>query len=100
MAYFQGPKSEGGEHSFLSKTLGRNKVLRMESQMDNTLMPPETVKQEGQSGRPFFDEWPKSRDSWSGLEDERSDHTQLSISIPMSASNFSTASSHSPHDEI
>ncbi|KAG5061668.1 hypothetical protein JHK87_002697 [Glycine soja] len=38
--YFQGPKSEGGEHSFLSKTLGRNKVLRMESQMDNTLMPP------------------------------------------------------------
>ncbi|KAG5061635.1 hypothetical protein JHK87_002664 [Glycine soja] len=132
--YFQGPKSEGGEHSFLSKNLGSNKVLHMESQMDNTLMPTsgvasfstlrsnnnsmlqgdylqpsflsseyasaETVKQEGQFLRPFFDEWPKRRDSWSGLEDEGSNHTQLSISIPMSASNFSTTSSHSPHGEI
>ncbi|KAG4386224.1 hypothetical protein GLYMA_11G008500v4 [Glycine max] len=128
--YFQGSKSE--EHSFLSKTLGSNRVLHMEPQMDNTLMPTggvasfstlrsnnnsmlqgdylqpsflsseyasaETVKQEGQSLRPFFDEWPKSRDSWSGLEDERSNHTQLSISIPMSSSNFSATSSHSPHD--
>lgn len=103
--HFQGPKSEGGEPSFLSKTLGSNKVLHMESQLGNTSMPTgvatfstlrsnnnsmlqgdyiqpsflsseyasgETLKQEGQSLRPFFDEWPKSRESWSALEDERS----------------------------
>ncbi|KAK7366588.1 hypothetical protein VNO80_08582 [Phaseolus coccineus] len=65
----------------------------------------ETMKQEGQSLQPFFDEWPKSRDSWLGLQDERSNHTtfsttQLSISIPMSSSNFSTTTSQSPHGEI
>ncbi|XP_021899655.1 growth-regulating factor 5-like [Carica papaya] len=63
----------------------------------------EPVKQEGQSLRPFFDEWPKTRDSWSGLEDERSNQTsfsttQLSISIPMASSDFSATSSQSPHD--
>ncbi|KAJ4720940.1 Growth-regulating factor [Melia azedarach] len=63
----------------------------------------EHVKPEGQSLRPFFDEWPKTRDSWSGLEDERSNHTsfsttQLSISIPMASSDFSATSSQSPHD--
>lgn len=64
----------------------------------------EPVKQEGQSLRPFFDEWPKTRDSWSGLEDERSNQTsfsttQLSISIPMTTSDFSS-SSQSPHGEF
>ncbi|KAL5555944.1 hypothetical protein UlMin_038180, partial [Ulmus minor] len=67
------------------------------------------VKQEvqghHQSLRPFFDEWPKSRDSWSGLEEDpsRSNHTafstttQLSISIPInSCSDFSPTSSRSP----
>ncbi|KAK4572125.1 hypothetical protein RGQ29_030518 [Quercus rubra] len=63
----------------------------------------EPVKQEGQSLRPFFDEWPKTRESWSGLEDERSNQTsfsttQLSISIPMTTSDFSATSSRSPHD--
>ncbi|XVE62329.1 hypothetical protein DITRI_Ditri06bG0109200 [Diplodiscus trichospermus] len=64
----------------------------------------EPVKHEGQSLRPFFDEWPKTRDSWSALEDERSNQTasfsttQLSISIPMASSDFSTTSSRSPHD--
>ncbi|KAI8007585.1 Growth-regulating factor 5 [Camellia lanceoleosa] len=68
----------------------------------------EHVKEEGghtQFLRPFFDEWPKTtRDTWSGLEDERSNQTsisttQLSISIPMaSSSDFSTTSSQSPHD--
>ncbi|GMP23476.1 hypothetical protein CsSME_00001063 [Camellia sinensis var. sinensis] len=67
----------------------------------------ELVKEEGghtQCLRPFFDELPKmTRDTWSGLEDERSNQTsfsttQLSISIPMaSSSDFSTASSQSPH---
>lgn len=65
----------------------------------------EHVKPEGQSLRPFFDEWPKTRDSWSGLEDERSNHTsfsttQLSISIPMASSDFSATSSQSPHGEF
>lgn len=64
----------------------------------------EAVKQEGQSLRPFFDEWPRSKDSWSGLEDERSNQTsfsttQLSISIPMSSSDFSATSSRSAHGE-
>ncbi|OMO96685.1 hypothetical protein COLO4_15135 [Corchorus olitorius] len=64
----------------------------------------ETVKHEGQSLRPFFDEWPKTRESWSALEDERSNQTsfsttQLSISIPMASSDFSTTSSRSPHVE-
>ncbi|XP_028070696.1 growth-regulating factor 5-like [Camellia sinensis] len=68
----------------------------------------EHVKEEGvhtQFLRPFFDEWPRTtRDTWSGLEDERSNQTsfsttQLSISIPMaSSSDFSTTSSQSPHD--
>lgn len=65
----------------------------------------EPVKQEGQSLRPFFDEWPKTRESWSGLEDERSNQTsfsttQLSISIPMTTSDFSATSSRSPHGEF
>ncbi|KAJ4953736.1 hypothetical protein NE237_030568 [Protea cynaroides] len=65
---------------------------------------PTTVKQEVQSLRPFFDEWPKTRDSWSDLEDERSNRTsfsttQLSISIPMGSSDFSAASSRSPNDD-
>ncbi|OVA18426.1 WRC [Macleaya cordata] len=64
----------------------------------------EAVKQEGQSLRPFFDEWPKTRDSWSDLEDERSNRTsfsttQLSISIPMASSDFSATSSRSPNDD-
>uniref|UniRef100_A0A2P2KNJ8 Growth-regulating factor n=2 Tax=Rhizophora mucronata TaxID=61149 RepID=A0A2P2KNJ8_RHIMU len=63
----------------------------------------EAVKQDGQPLRPFFDEWPKARESWSGLEDDRSNQTsfsttQLSISIPMASSDFSTPSSCSPHD--
>ncbi|XP_057463464.1 growth-regulating factor 4-like isoform X2 [Actinidia eriantha] len=62
----------------------------------------ENAKQEGQSVRPFFDKWPKTRDTWSALEDEKSNPTsfsatQLSISTPMASSEFSTSSSQSPH---
>lgn len=65
---------------------------------------PEPVKQECQSLRPFFDEWPKTRDSWSDLEDERSNRTsfsttQLSISIPMASSDFSATGSRSPNGD-
>ncbi|XP_020164180.1 growth-regulating factor 3 [Aegilops tauschii subsp. strangulata] len=63
------------------------------------------VKQENQTLRPFFDEWPKDRDSWPELQDHDSNHnsnafsaTKLSISIPVTSSDFSTtAGSRSPH---
>uniref|UniRef100_A0A1D1Z3M7 Uncharacterized protein n=2 Tax=Anthurium amnicola TaxID=1678845 RepID=A0A1D1Z3M7_9ARAE len=56
----------------------------------------EPVKQASHPLRPFFDEWPKTRVSWSDLEDERSSGvssstTQLSISLPM-PSDFTTTS--------
>uniref|UniRef100_A0ACD5Z661 Uncharacterized protein n=1 Tax=Avena sativa TaxID=4498 RepID=A0ACD5Z661_AVESA len=50
----------------------------------------DTAKQENQTLRPFFDEWPKSRGSWSDLSAEKSNPasfsaatTQLSISAPI-----------------
>ncbi|ESW29080.1 hypothetical protein PHAVU_002G041800 [Phaseolus vulgaris] len=129
--YFQGSKGDGGEHSLSSKTFGsnnkvdaslmpmgvasflrssNNSMLQGDYQQQPSFLcseygSGETMKQEGQSLQPFFDEWPKSRESWCSLQDERSNHTnfsttQLSISIPMSSSNFSTTSSQSPHGEI
>ncbi|WVZ74046.1 hypothetical protein U9M48_022276 [Paspalum notatum var. saurae] len=64
----------------------------------------DSVKQESQTLRPFFDEWPKARDAWPGLSDENTNlasfpATQLSISIPMASSDFSVASSQSPNDD-
>ncbi|KQK00900.1 growth-regulating factor 4 [Brachypodium distachyon] len=56
-----------------------------------------SVKQENQL-RPFFDEWPKARDSWSDPAENFS-ATQLSISIPMTSSDFSVASSQSPNGD-
>ncbi|OIW05570.1 hypothetical protein TanjilG_23356 [Lupinus angustifolius] len=58
----------------------------------------EAVKQEGHPLRPFFNEWPKSKESWFGQEDERSNQTalsttQLSISIPMASPDFSASNS-------
>lgn len=82
--------------SALSKQQQQHSLFR------NEFGSPEPVKQEGQSLRPFFDEWPKTRGSWSDLEEERSNRTsfsttQLSISIPMSSSDFSGTSSRSPN---
>ena len=62
-------------------------------------------KQENQTLRPFFDEWPKARDSWPGLSDDNTNlasfpATQLSISIPMASSDFSVASSQSPNGKL
>ncbi|KAJ8631918.1 hypothetical protein MRB53_025254 [Persea americana] len=84
--------------SALSKQQQQHSLFR------NEFGSPEPVKQEGQSLRPFFDEWPKTRGSWSDLEEERSNRTsfsttQLSISIPMSSSDFSGTSSRSPNDD-
>ncbi|MCI13957.1 growth-regulating factor 5-like, partial [Trifolium medium] len=126
--YLQGLKTEGGEHSFFAEgSGGGNKGLQMESQLENAwpLMSTRVSSysasksnnnsmlqsdyrqhsfSEGQPLRPFFNEWPKRRESWSGLEDERSNQTafsttQLSISIPMSSSDFSGTSSQSPHEQ-
>ena len=64
------------------------------------------AKQENQTLRPFFDEWPKARDSWPGLSDENASlapsfpATQLSMSIPMASSDFSVASSQSPNGKL
>ncbi|KAH7687195.1 Growth-regulating factor protein [Dioscorea alata] len=64
----------------------------------------ESVKHESQSLRPFFDEWPKTREPWSNLDDDRCNRTsysttQLSISIPMASSDFSMTSSRSPNGD-
>ncbi|XP_044967778.1 growth-regulating factor 3-like [Hordeum vulgare subsp. vulgare] len=64
------------------------------------------VKQENQTLRPFFDEWPKDRDSWPELQDHDANNnsnafsaTKLSISMPVTSSDFSgtTAGSRSPN---
>ncbi|KAI7994965.1 Growth-regulating factor 4 [Camellia lanceoleosa] len=39
---------------------------------------PEPVKQESHAIRPFFDDWPKARDSWSELDDQRYDKNTFS----------------------
>lgn len=64
----------------------------------------EPVKLGSQSLRPFFDEWPRAKDAWSDLEDDRSNrnsfsNTQLAISIPMTSSDLSTTTSTSPNDD-
>lgn len=65
---------------------------------------PGQVKQEQHSMRPFFDEWPTTKESWSNLDDVGSrknafSTTQLSISIPMAHSEFSSRDAHSPDGE-
>ncbi|VFQ70566.1 unnamed protein product [Cuscuta campestris] len=54
-----------------------------------------TIKQqqEQQSVRSFFSEWPAAKESWSNLDSDGSNTTQLSISIPMTTSGFSSSSS-------
>lgn len=66
---------------------------------------PGTVKEEQHSMRPFFNEWPTAKESWSNLDDEGSNKnnfstTQLSISIPMAPPDFSSRSSCSPNGEL
>ncbi|KAM0885184.1 hypothetical protein ACQ4PT_030528 [Festuca glaucescens] len=60
--------------------------------MTTTTTVVDSVKQENQTLRPFFDEWPpKARDSWPELQDDTNfSATKLSISIPMTGSDFST----------
>ncbi|XP_050224410.1 growth-regulating factor 4-like [Mercurialis annua] len=90
--------SKSADHSILQNDYSQ------QSYFSGDFATGEPVKQGGgQSLRPFLDEWPKSRDSWSGLEDDRSNPTsfsttRLSISTPMASSDLSTPSSRSPHD--
>ncbi|KAK1273533.1 Growth-regulating factor 4 [Acorus gramineus] len=90
-------------HSTLASALSKQQ-LQQHSFFGSDFCSAEPVKQEAQFLRPFFDEWPKARDSWSDLDDERSNRssfstTQLSISIPMASSDFSATSSQSPNDD-
>ncbi|KAG6491548.1 hypothetical protein ZIOFF_046480 [Zingiber officinale] len=66
----------------------------------------EPTKHDTQFLRPFFDEWPNARESWSDLEEDRSNHhptsfstTQLSISLPMASPGFTNTSSRSPNED-
>ncbi|KAK1286576.1 Growth-regulating factor 4 [Acorus calamus] len=92
-------------HSTLASALSKQQQQQQQQHLffGSEFCAAEPVKQEAQSLRPFFDEWPKARDSWSDLDDERSNRssfstTQLSISIPMASSDFSATSSRSPND--
>ncbi|OVA01176.1 WRC [Macleaya cordata] len=55
--------------------------------------------------RHFIDDWPKNRSdrssiTWPEIEEIQSDRTQLSISIPVASSDFSSASSSPTHDKL
>ncbi|KAK1262670.1 Growth-regulating factor 4 [Acorus gramineus] len=91
-------------HSTLASALSKQQQQQQHLFFGSEFCAAEPVKQEAQSLRPFFDEWPKARDSWSDLDDERSNRssfstTQLSISIPMASSDFSATSSRSPNGQ-
>ncbi|KAJ9179787.1 hypothetical protein P3X46_008109 [Hevea brasiliensis] len=101
------PLMQSRVSSFATSKSADNSMLQNDypqhSFFDGAFTTGEPVKQGGQSLRPFFDEWPKTRDSWSGFEDDRSNPTsfsttRLSISTPMASSDLSTPSSRSPHD--
>lgn len=69
----------------------------------------ESVRDQSSGGQPlrhFFDDWPRSRDPWSDMEAEQRSHptnsstTQLSISIPMTSSDFAGTNSNSPRGKV
>lgn len=73
--------------------------------ISNFASSPEFNDQQSQthSLRHFFDDWPKNRSdrstiTWPEVEEMQSDRTQLSISIPMVSSDFSSSTS-SPNQE-
>lgn len=73
--------------------------------VSNFASSPELNDQQSQthSLRHFFDDWPKNQSdhstiTWPEVEEMQSDRTQLSISIPMVSSDFSSSSS-SPNQE-
>uniref|UniRef100_A0A0D9VJX0 Growth-regulating factor n=1 Tax=Leersia perrieri TaxID=77586 RepID=A0A0D9VJX0_9ORYZ len=95
-----GALSDLGQNAPNSLSKGQQQPL---SFFGNDFAAVDSAKQENQL-RPFFDEWPKARDSWSDLTDENANlssfsGTQLSISIPMASSDFSAASSRSTNGD-
>lgn len=103
------PLSKARSSSVLSSYPQLHPVNDLEPQHQSSYMGSQfgllqPVKQESTSLRPFFDEWPRTRDLWSDLEDDRSNqisfsNTQLSISIPMASSDFSTTTSRSSNND-
>lgn len=86
------------DNSSMCDDYGRRSLIK--SEFDTPLIKsefdtPQPLKQGSQSLRPFFEEWPKTREAWPGLDAESVNQvsfssTQLSISVPMAASDFST----------
>lgn len=112
------PLSKEKDHSFLhsnylqlqpTQDLGSVPFSSLHHNHERSLFRSEfsSLEPPGKSAQPllpFFDEWPRTRDSWSDLEDERANQasfatTQLSISIPMVSSDFSTTTSLSQNDD-
>ncbi|KAE8813605.1 growth-regulating factor 4-like [Hordeum vulgare] len=98
-----GATSELGQNNNSNSNSNAAKAERQQQQplgdFDSGAINP--MEQDNQTLRPFFDEWPKARDSWSDLTDDNSSlasfsATQLSMSIP----DFSVASSQSPNSML
>ncbi|KAJ0981836.1 hypothetical protein J5N97_010091 [Dioscorea zingiberensis] len=84
-----------------------NPLRNSYSESTNFATSPELNEQQSQthSLRHFFDDWPKNRSdrsaiTWPEVEEMQSDRTQLSISIPMVPSEFSSSSSSSNQEKL
>ncbi|MQL98072.1 hypothetical protein Taro_030769 [Colocasia esculenta] len=101
----------------ISSSRGDFRIVTSESLLNNPRSPylesrsfvpsPELNGGESQPNplRHFFDDWPKGRSnrltiSWPDVEEIQSDRTQLSISIPMASSDFSSSSLSPVHEKL
>ncbi|KAL6533653.1 hypothetical protein OROHE_013486 [Orobanche hederae] len=99
----QKPDSQLMAHAFepINATISRQR--QQHCFLGSEIGSPEPVKQEQHAVHPFFSEWPTTKESWSGLDDDDDDgsrnnlfsSTQLSISIPRASSDFSSRSGYS-----
>lgn len=85
---------------------GQQPQQQQQSFLSNGFGVVESVRDQSAGGQPlrhFFDDWPRSRDPWSEMEAEQRSHpttTQLSISIPMTSSDFAGTNSSSPRGKL
>lgn len=85
------------QHGFLGNEFGCSSPVVPRPQHQ----PKQENQHQQQSLLPFFDEWPKTKDSWFDIEDEKPNRTasfsttQLSMSTPIASSDYSTTSSRS-----
>lgn len=85
---------------------GQQQQQQQQSFLSNGFGVVESVRDQSAGGQPlrhFFDDWPRSRDPWSEMEAEQRSHpttTQLSISIPMTSSDFAGTNSSSPRGKL